>query len=77
MLKKKDLEKQTTFKQYERNQWFDIPNWDYMIQYEGRGAVFYSHCEVNGDTQFVRILKDFEDLQETYFMETGRELELI
>jgi len=65
-MKKSDLDNHPVFKRDKNGIWYDAPTWNYALIFEGRGAVLYDHCEVNGDLEEIRVVKNLQDLDELY-----------
>ena len=64
-MEEKELEKQNTFFKYEENVWYDR-QFEFQIRFRMAIAVLSHHCEVEGDTWFIKYLKNLEDLKIVY-----------
>ena len=65
-MKKSDLNNHPIFKMDKNGIWYDVPNWNFALIFENKGAVLYDHCEVSGDLQEIRVVKSIEDLDDLY-----------
>ena len=78
MLKEIELKNQNTFFKYDYNHWYDS-TFEFQIEFIGskKGICnFSSFDEVDGkSTEFIKQLKDLNDLKDTYELLTGSEFE--
>jgi sensor histidine kinase YesM len=64
-MKEEELKNQNTFFKYGENVWYDH-QFDFQITFTKGMAVLSHHCEVKGDTWFIKYLKNLEDLKKVY-----------
>jgi len=64
-MEEKELEKQNTFFKYEENVWYDR-QFEFQIRFKLGTVAILHHCEVEGDTWFIKYLKSLEDLKTVY-----------
>ena len=74
--KESDLKNQNTFSKYTENIWYDR-QFEFEIRFNLGMAVLSHHCEVEGDTWFIKYLKNLEDLKKVYEAITDEEFEII
>lgn len=60
-----DLKKQKTFRKTEKNVWFD-EEFDFQISFNMGLCALSHHCEVQGETWFIKYIKNLKDLKKVY-----------
>ena len=64
MLKKKDLDRQKSFKWIDDGWYADT--WELVLEWDDKGCLLSSICEVSGERFPEAYIKDFNHLQEVY-----------
>lgn len=71
-LKEEDLKNQNTFHKYKDDLWYDN-QFEFQIRFNKDMPVLSHHCEMEGDTWFIKYPKSLEDLKKVYEAITDNE----
>ena len=64
-LTKEDLKNQNTFYEYDGDVWYDA-HFEFQIRFNMGVPTLSHHCEVEGNTWFIKYPKSLEDVKRVY-----------